>query len=65
VIVITVIVITVRMNMSLILNGYRRKVDTPNELLAAILFAAVCIKKCEHQLRRTTRDIGTRVAKYT
>jgi hypothetical protein len=39
------------------------KVDTPNELLARILDAAASIKKREDQLRRTTRDLRTRVAK--
>jgi hypothetical protein len=36
-----------------------------DELLARILDAAVCIKKREDQLRRTTRDLSTRVAKCT
>jgi hypothetical protein len=36
-----------------------------DELLARILYAAVCIKKREDQLRRTTRDLRTRVAKCT
>jgi hypothetical protein len=36
-----------------------------DELLARILYAAVCIKKREDQLRRTTRDLSTRVAKCT
>ena len=27
--------------------------------------AAACIKKREDQLRRTTRDLGTRVGKFT
>jgi hypothetical protein len=44
---------------------YKRKVDTPDELLARILDAAASIKKREDQLRRTTRDIRTRVAKCT
>ena len=38
-------------------GGYR------DELLACILDAAVCIKKREDQVTRTTRDLGTRVAK--
>ena len=42
---------------------YKTKVDEPDELLAPILDAAACIKKREYQLRRTTRDIRTRVAK--
>ena len=36
-----------------------------DELLARILDAAACIKKREDQLRRTTRDLHTRVAKST
>jgi hypothetical protein len=35
-----------------------------DELLAHILHAAVCIKKREDQLRRTTRDLRTRIAKW-
>jgi hypothetical protein len=42
---------------------YKRKVGTREELLARILDAAVRIKKREDQLRRTTRDLRTRVAK--
>jgi hypothetical protein len=41
---------------------YKRKVDTTDELLARILDAAASIKKREDQLRRTTRDLRTRVA---
>ena len=40
-------------------------VDTPDGLLARILDSAACIKKREDQLRRTTRDLRTRVAKCT
>jgi len=40
-------------------------VDTTNELLAGILDAAGCIEKREDQLRRTTRDLRTPVAKCT
>jgi len=36
--------------------------DTPDELLARSLDTATRIKKCEDQLRRTTRDLRTRVA---
>ena len=36
---------------------YKTKVDTRDELLASILDAAGCIKKCEDQLRRTKRDL--------
>jgi len=36
-----------------------------DELLAHILEAAACIKEREDQLRRTTRDLRTRVAKCT
>jgi hypothetical protein len=43
----------------------QRKVDTPGELLASIVDVAGCIKKREHQLRQTTRDLRTRVAKCT
>jgi len=42
---------------------YKRKVDTTDELLARILDAAGCIKKCEDQPRRTARDLHTRVSK--
>ena len=44
---------------------YERKVDTPDELLARIWNAAACIEKREDQLRRTTRDLRTRVLKCT
>ena len=37
--------------------------DTADELLARILDAAGCIKRREDQLRRTARDLRTRVAK--
>jgi hypothetical protein len=40
-------------------------VDTQDKLLARILDAAARIKKREHQLRRTTRDLHTRVAECT
>jgi len=43
---------------------YKTKVYTLDELLARILDAAACIKKRD-QLRRTTRDLRTRVAKCT
>ena len=42
---------------------YKRNVDTQHELLARILNAAACVKKREDQLRRTTGDLRTRVAK--
>jgi hypothetical protein len=42
---------------------YKTKVDAPDELLARILDAAACIKIREDELRRTTRDLSTRVAK--
>jgi hypothetical protein len=35
----------------------KRKVDTPDKLLACISDAAARIKKCEDQLRRRTRDL--------
>jgi len=38
-------------------------VDTPDKLLAHILDAAARTKEREDQLRRTTRDLHTRVAK--
>jgi hypothetical protein len=44
---------------------YKRKVDTRDELLARILYPTARIKKREDQLRRTTRDLRTRVAKCT
>ena len=44
---------------------YKRKVDTPEELLFRSSDAAACIKKREDQLRRTTRDLRTQVAKCT
>jgi hypothetical protein len=44
---------------------YKRKVDTADELLASILDVAGCVKKGEDRLRRTTRDLRTRVAKCT
>jgi len=45
--------------------GYKAKVDTLDQLLSRILDAAACIKKREDQLRRTTRDLHTRVTKWT
>jgi len=42
-------------------EGYKRKVDTTDELLACTSDAAACIKKREDQLGRTTRDLRTRV----
>ena len=44
---------------------YKRNVDTLDELLVRILDAAARIKKREDQLRRTTRDLRTRVVKCT
>ena len=44
---------------------YKTKVDTRDELLDRILDAAARIKKREDQLRRTTRDLRTRVARCT
>jgi hypothetical protein len=44
---------------------YERKVDTRDEVLGRILDAAARMKKGEEQLRRTIRDLRTRVAKYT
>jgi hypothetical protein len=42
---------------------YKRKVVIRDELLARTLDAAARTKKREDQLRRTTRDLRTRVAK--
>ena len=53
------------METSLILNAYKWKVGTPDELLDRILDAAARIKKREEKLRRATRDLRTRVAKCT
>jgi hypothetical protein len=39
--------------------------DTPDQMLARFLDAAANTKKREDQLRRTTRHLGTRVAKST
>ena len=43
---------------------YERKVNTRDELLAPISAAAASITNREDQLRRRTRDLRTRVAKY-
>jgi hypothetical protein len=43
---------------------HRRKKNIRDELLAFSLDAAACRKKHEDQLRRTTRHLRTRVAKY-
>ena len=42
---------------------YKIKVDTLDELLAGILDAAGCVKIREDQLRRTTHDLSTGIAK--
>jgi hypothetical protein len=44
---------------------YNGKVDKLYELLARNLDVAASIKKREDQLRRTTRELRTRVAKFT
>jgi len=44
-------------------EAYSRQVDTPDELLARNLDVAARVRKHENQLRRTTRDLRTRVAK--
>jgi hypothetical protein len=44
---------------------YKRNVDTREELLARISDAAARIRKLGDQLRRTTRDLRTRVSKCT
>ena len=41
------------------------KADNPDELVARILDAAACINKGEEQLRPTTHDLRTSVAKCT
>jgi uncharacterized protein (UPF0147 family) len=41
---------------------YKRKVDTPDELLSRNVDAAASMKKREDQLKRTTRDLRTRAA---
>ena len=43
---------------------YKRNVDARDELLARILNSAGIIEKREGQLRRTTRDLHTRVAEF-
>jgi hypothetical protein len=43
----------------------KTELDTRDELLECILDAAACLKKSEDQLRRTTPDLRTRVAKCT
>jgi hypothetical protein len=42
---------------------YNRKVETREELPALILDSAMCIKIREDQLRLTTPDLCTRIAK--
>jgi len=42
---------------------YKRKMDAPDESLVHILDTAAYIKKYEDQLRRTTLDLLTTVAK--
>jgi ferritin len=44
---------------------YIINIDTPDELLARVMDAVGHIKKREDQIRRTTRDLHTRVAKFT
>ena len=44
-------------------RSLQKKGGHTDELLARILDAAACINKREDQLRRTTRDLSTRVAK--
>ena len=44
---------------------YKRNVDTGDELLARILDAAAGTDKRPDHLRRTARDLRTRVAKCT
>jgi hypothetical protein len=42
---------------------YKRNVDVRDKLMARILDGAARIKKREDQLRRTARDLHTRVVK--
>jgi hypothetical protein len=44
---------------------YKRKVGTPDEFLTRTLDPAARIKKREDQLKRTSRDLRTRVAECT
>ena len=44
-------------------EAYKRKLDTPDELLARISDGAALMRKREVQHRRTTRELRTRVAK--
>jgi hypothetical protein len=46
-------------------EAYKRKVDTRGEFLTRILDAAARTKNREDQLRRTTRGLRTRIAKFT
>jgi hypothetical protein len=46
-------------------RSLQNKAGYTDELLASILDDAAGIKKREDQLRRTTRDLRTRVAKCT
>jgi hypothetical protein len=46
-------------------EGYKTKVNTPDEMFATILNIAAGMKYSEDQLRRTTRDVSTWVAKWT
>jgi len=41
-----------------------KKADTRDELLARILDAAFRVQKREQQLRRKSRDLGTRVSEF-
>ena len=45
-------------------EAYKTKADARDELRADILDADTSMKKREDQLRRTTRDLRTRVAKF-
>jgi hypothetical protein len=46
-------------------EAYKTKVETRYELVARVWDAAARVKKREDQLRRTTRDLRTRVAECT
>jgi hypothetical protein len=45
-------------------EAYKTKADARDELRADILDADTSMKKREDQLRRTTRDLRTRVEKF-
>jgi hypothetical protein len=46
-------------------RSLQNKEDTQDELLPRTLVTDARIKKLEYEFRQTTRDLRTRVAKYT